>query len=286
MVHLVRCPRHILQDVPCCVVEWVHRTDVLATNIAASHRVRCTRHLRGTLNHHTLNPKPCEWRVVLATWEVGFRVFDEYIVQMYSPLTSPHLVTCTRHLRGTSCTTPPEMYSQSHLGWHFRKLKAQSSNVTFATFQWKETFELWALSFETAFENVTPSVIGCTSQMASTCYKMWRVYLTRRGDVSGEYIYVCMYSPLTCIRHSHRHVQCVAVYIGEYIYVCMYSPLTCMCTSANTSYKAMWVANTSYKTWRWRIHLTRRGDVSGEYICTMYSLDNAKTAIASKLSKG
>jgi len=63
------------------------------------------------------------------------------------------------------------IYSQSHLGWHFRKLKAQSSNVSFATFQWKETFELWnvaketfelwALSFETAFENVTPSRIGC-----------------------------------------------------------------------------------------------------------------------------
>ena len=52
-------------------------------------------------------------------------------------------------------------YSQSHLGWHFRKLKAQSSNVSFATFQWKETFELWALGFETAFENVTPSGIGC-----------------------------------------------------------------------------------------------------------------------------
>ena len=41
------------------------------------------------------------------------------------------------------------------------KLKAQSSNVSFATFQWKETFELWALSFETAFENVTASGIGC-----------------------------------------------------------------------------------------------------------------------------
>ena len=51
-------------------------------------------------------------------------------------------------------------YSQSHLGWHFRKLKAQSSNVSFATFQWNETFELWALSFETAFENVTPNGIG------------------------------------------------------------------------------------------------------------------------------
>jgi len=55
------------------------------------------------------------------------------------------------------------IYSQSHLRWHFRKLKAQSSNVSFATFQWKETFELWALSFdlETAFEIVTPSGIGC-----------------------------------------------------------------------------------------------------------------------------
>jgi len=55
-----------------------------------------------------------------------------------------------------------DKYSQSHLGCHFRKLKAQSSNVSFTTFQWKETFELWALSFETAFENVTPSGIGCT----------------------------------------------------------------------------------------------------------------------------
>jgi len=44
-------------------------------------------------------------------------------------------------------------YSQSHLGWHFWKLKAQSSNVSFATFQWKEMFELWDLSFETAFQN-------------------------------------------------------------------------------------------------------------------------------------
>jgi len=41
------------------------------------------------------------------------------------------------------------------------KLKAQRSNVSFATFHWKETFELWVLSFETAFENVTPSGIGC-----------------------------------------------------------------------------------------------------------------------------
>jgi len=29
------------------------------------------------------------------------------------------------------------------------------SNASFATFQWKETFELWVLSFERTFENVT-----------------------------------------------------------------------------------------------------------------------------------
>ena len=57
---------------------------------------------------------------------------------------------------------PSMMHSQSHLGCHFRKLKAHSSNVSFAMFRCKETFELWALSFETAFENVTPSGIGYT----------------------------------------------------------------------------------------------------------------------------
>jgi len=33
------------------------------------------------------------------------------------------------------------------LGWNFWKLKDQSSNVSFAKLQWKETFELEALSF-------------------------------------------------------------------------------------------------------------------------------------------
>jgi len=44
------------------------------------------------------------------------------------------------------------------------KLKAQSSNVSFHWNLAKETFELWAFSFETAFENVTPSGIGCNSE--------------------------------------------------------------------------------------------------------------------------
>jgi len=42
----------------------------------------------------------------------------------------------------------PLSYRQSHLGCHFRKLKVQSSNVSFDTFQWKQTFELWALRFK------------------------------------------------------------------------------------------------------------------------------------------
>jgi len=41
------------------------------------------------------------------------------------------------------------------------KLKAQSSNVSFHWNVAKETFELWALSFERAFENGIPSGIGC-----------------------------------------------------------------------------------------------------------------------------
>jgi len=48
------------------------------------------------------------------------------------------------------------------------KLKAQSSIVSFATFQWKETFELWALSFETASENVTLRGIECIWTMKGT----------------------------------------------------------------------------------------------------------------------
>jgi len=50
-------------------------------------------------------------------------------------------------------TNQPLVYSQSHLGWHFRmlfqKLKAQSSNVSFHSNAAKETFELWVLNFRT-----------------------------------------------------------------------------------------------------------------------------------------
>ena len=53
-------------------------------------------------------------------------------------------------------------YSQSRLGWHFRmlfqssKLKARTSIFTETWQKRRSSFELWA------FENVTPSGIGCT----------------------------------------------------------------------------------------------------------------------------
>jgi len=43
------------------------------------------------------------------------------------------------------------------------KLKSQSSNVSFDSFQWKDAFDIWALSFERAFENVSTCEIGCTT---------------------------------------------------------------------------------------------------------------------------
>jgi len=54
-------------------------------------------------------------------------------------------------------------YSQSYMTFSkaLSKLKAHSLNVSFHWNVAKETFELWALSFEIAFENVTPSGIGC-----------------------------------------------------------------------------------------------------------------------------
>jgi len=53
-------------------------------------------------------------------------------------------------------------YSQSHLGWHFRVL-FQSSKLKTRTALFTETWQKRRSSFELwAFENDTPSGIGCT----------------------------------------------------------------------------------------------------------------------------
>jgi len=67
---------------------------------------------------------------------------------------------------GLKFRTHVSYVSQPHLLWQFRqalsKLRAQSSNDSFHWNVAKGTFGLWVLSFETAFENVTPSEIVCT----------------------------------------------------------------------------------------------------------------------------
>ena len=120
-------------------------------------------------------------------------------------------------------------YSQSHLGCHFRKLRAQSSKVSFATFQWKETFELWALSFATAFQNVTPSRIGCTSYMwqDSQSYE-WHVsficvryeHMTWQSHITSS-LHICdrthshthRHVSFICVRHEHMTESCYVTYV-------------------------------------------------------------------------
>jgi len=115
------------------------------------------------------------------------------------------------------------LYSQSHLWtcgdiFESSKLKAQSSNVSFATFQWKETFKLWALSFETAFENVTPSGIGCTyKNLVHTLYIQlsWCMY-----------IHTCTYIFSDAYIHTniHTYIYTFCTYVCTYIFsdTCIY----------------------------------------------------------------
>ena len=113
------------------------------------------------------------------------------------------------------------MFRQSHLRWHFRKFEAQSSNVSFATFQSKETFELWASSLETAFGNVAPSGIGrtiCTYVLylyicIVLCFTC-RVYMFNR--LVCRVCILLMYTTHTlcipCIYHTHIRIYILHIY--------------------------------------------------------------------------
>jgi len=127
------------------------------------------------------------------------------------------------------------LFHQSHLRWHFRKLEAQSLNISFATFQLKETFELWASSFETAFENVTPSGIGCTisyvlysvPRAEFICWTVWFVeyvyytYILHIYIIHTMYtlhIYTILYTTHICSYTCHMSVSST-----EKIYMVMYT---------------------------------------------------------------
>jgi len=97
---------------------------------------------------------------LLSTRDTGFRVQD----WVMSHIWMSHVMHRCRRLSWSMLQPIPLVVTFSKAG---SKLKAQSSNVSFVTFQWKETFELRALSFDRVFENVTPSWIGCT---CISCY--------------------------------------------------------------------------------------------------------------------
>ena len=151
-------------------------------------------------------------------------------------------------------------YSQSHLGWHFRKLKAPSLNVSFATFQWKETFELWALSFETPFENVTPSGIGCTYMNTCTYDGVTICVMNGLRTLCDTYtcihkwvtdIYIEM-SDLLRIHESRIHAYVYYTYTYEwvtnfvrYVYIYVYMSISHEHMNRNDSPTAYtWVTHT------------------------------------------
>ena len=90
------------------------------------------------------------------------------------------------------------------------KLKAQSSNVPFAMFQWTEPFELWVLSFERALENLTPrGGIGCTSH---------QTYVTHIPQTVREWIqFVCEYMLLLRATHIPQTVREWIQFVCEYM---------------------------------------------------------------------
>jgi len=114
--------------------------------------------------------------IYIEIWYVRFRSVTSLGVGLNifcASIPSSSLYLCLEFLTLCVCRSwwNPWAFNSSHVqrfpsGVTFRralsKLKAQSLNVSFHWNVAEETFELWASSSETAFENVTPSGIGCT----------------------------------------------------------------------------------------------------------------------------
>jgi len=93
----------------------------------------------------------------------------------YKHSVSHHSVS---HLLYTTCQKAQPIPLGVTFSKALSKLKAQSSKVSFHWHVAKETFELWALSFKTAFENVTLGGIGCTGR-----FMMYYIYIDALHDV-------------------------------------------------------------------------------------------------------
>jgi len=108
------------------------------------------------------------------------------------------------------------MYSQSHLGWHFRML-IQSSKLKARMFLFTETWqkrrsspELWT------FENVTPSGIGCIIILMKMMMIDHHHLLCDHDDMSSSNILMMMYhhldddvsSIILMMMIDHHHLLC------------------------------------------------------------------------------
>ena len=107
-------------------------------------------HIRGT--HHTPVPfvsidLSCLW-IFCVSWERQYSAESSKLSRVFG-LTKDDVIW---EMRERQCLE--SMYSQSHLGWHFRmlfqssKLKARTSLFTGTWQKRRSSFELWALSFK------------------------------------------------------------------------------------------------------------------------------------------
>jgi len=128
------------------------------------------------------------------------------------------------------------------------KVTSEISNISFATFQWKETFELWALTFERAFKKSHRRwdrlYLLFRGEEETPTWRSENVYESRTMDIesrlciwvtkwmylSGEekemWLWCCYHSKVSIIHQQHSHlsekVACRNMNIYIYIYIHMY----------------------------------------------------------------
>jgi len=105
-------------------------------------------------------------------------------------------------------------YSQSHLGWHFRKLKARMSLLPHFT-------EKSCSSFETAFENVTPNGIGCNKSKWNEIFHNGMCDMSRSHSHVWHKSYICMTWLIHMCDMNHSYVWHVSfIFVTLLIHTC------------------------------------------------------------------
>ena len=124
-----------------CVTQLIRMSDTTQSSVWRDSFISAAWSCRWEMTHECVwhNSFVYLWhdsfmRCAVTHWYVSWVIWHmSHLIYVMSHLTSAMFSNDSWHI---------SVYSQSHLGCHFRKLKAQSLNVSFSTFQWKETFEL------------------------------------------------------------------------------------------------------------------------------------------------